>query len=51
MWYVIQALIVFAVMASNVHYQWTPNPLLAGIIGFGAAWLVTWLAFKLRPAR
>jgi hypothetical protein len=27
--YLLQALIVFAVVASNIHWQWTPNPHLA----------------------
>ena len=32
-----QCVIVFAVVTSNIHYQWTPNPYLAGIIGFVCA--------------
>lgn len=32
---------MFAVMASNIHWQWTPNPYLAGILGFVAALLCT----------
>jgi hypothetical protein len=49
MWYLIQAAIVFAVMASNVHWHWTPNSLLASVIGFAAAWLVTWLFIGWSP--
>jgi hypothetical protein len=25
MWYLLQSLIIFAVCASNIHWQWTPN--------------------------
>jgi len=32
---------MFAVMASNIHWQWTPNPYLAGLIGAGLAFAVT----------
>lgn len=32
---------MFAVMASNVHWQWTPNPYLASILGGIAALLAT----------
>jgi len=48
-WYLIQCLIIFAVCASNIHYQWTPNPLLPGVIGVGCAYLVTRLWYWLRP--
>jgi hypothetical protein len=32
---------MFAVMASNIHWQWTPNAYLAGVLGFIAALLAT----------
>jgi hypothetical protein len=51
MWRLMQTVIVFAVIASNIHYQWTPNPYLAAIIAFVAAFIATWLlswAFDLR---
>ena len=41
MWYLLQSLIIFAVMASNTHWQWTPNGMVAAMIGTGAALLVT----------
>ncbi len=41
MWFLLQSLIVFAVMASNIYLHWTPNTYLAGVIGFIAALLVT----------
>jgi F0F1-type ATP synthase assembly protein I len=41
MWFLLQSLIVFAVMASNIAWQWTPNAYLAGVIGFIAALLAT----------
>lgn len=50
-WLIFQALIIFAVVSSNIHYQWTPNGYLAGIIGVGVAYLVTLLINKLRPSR
>ena len=41
MWFLIQGSVVFAVVASNIHWQWTPNPYLASLIGVGLALLVT----------
>jgi len=32
---------MFAVRASNIHWHWTPNGYLAGILGWIAALLVT----------
>lgn len=45
-WYVFQGLVMFAVIASNIHWQWTPNGLLAGIIGYGVAFVATWITGK-----
>ena len=42
-WGIFQMLIVFAVVGTNIRYQWTPNPMVAGLIGYGAAYCVTWL--------
>jgi hypothetical protein len=41
MWLLIQSLIIFAVLASNIHWHWTPNGYLASGTGIGLAWLVT----------
>lgn len=41
MWFVLQSLIIFAVMASNIRWHWTPNGYLAGLIGFVAAYGAT----------
>lgn len=43
-WYGLQLLIVFAVVASNAHWQWAPNPVVAGILGGVAAIAVTYAA-------
>lgn len=40
MWLILQLLIMFAVLASNVHWQWAPNSIMAGLIGFGVAYAV-----------
>jgi hypothetical protein len=40
-WHLLQAAILLAVVFSNIHWQWTPNGYLAGILGVVAAWLVT----------
>jgi hypothetical protein len=41
MWFLLQSLIVFAVMASNIAWHWTENTYLAGVLGFIAALLAT----------
>lgn len=41
MWFLIQAVVIFAVVSSNIAHQWTPNSYLAGIIGIGLALLLT----------
>jgi hypothetical protein len=38
MWFLFQSLIIFAVVASNIHWQWTPNGYLASLIGVGLAY-------------
>jgi len=38
---------VFAVVASNSHWQWTENPLPA-VIGVLLAWAVTWAIVAVR---
>ena len=41
MWLLLQCLIIFAVIASNIHWHWTPNIYIAAILGWIAALLVT----------
>jgi hypothetical protein len=41
MWWLLQSSIIFAVMASNIRWHWTPNGYLAGLIGVGLAYGVT----------
>lgn len=41
MWKLFQFAIVSAVVLSNVGYEWTPNPIVAGGIGILAAYLAT----------
>jgi hypothetical protein len=41
MWFLLQSLIIFAVVASNIHWHWTPNTYLASVLGFLLALLVT----------
>jgi len=53
-WHLLQIVIVYAVMASNIHWQWTPNPegcqvwpfdpdLIADQLGIGVRRLVAFL--------
>ncbi len=41
MWFLIQGLIVFAVVASNIYFQWSPNPYIPAALGAGAAYILT----------
>jgi hypothetical protein len=43
MWFVIQGMVIFAVMASNIHWQWTPNGLIPALLGAGLAYGLTYL--------
>ncbi|OKO77317.1 hypothetical protein [Bradyrhizobium sp. NAS96.2] len=49
MWYLFQLLVTFAVVASNIHWRWTPNwyGYLAAAIGAGLAWLLTQIVNEL----
>jgi hypothetical protein len=47
LWKLLQFLIFAAVVMSNAVWQWTPNGLLAGLIGVGAAFIVTLVIVKL----
>jgi len=54
MWFLLQVSIIFPVVASNIHWQWTPSRYLPAIIGVGLAWLLTRLCarlWKLQTAR
>lgn len=37
----VQTVIVVLVIWSNIYWKWTPNGLLAGALGIGAAWMIT----------
>jgi hypothetical protein len=41
MWFLFQSLVIFAVVASNIHWQLTPNGYLASLIGVGLAYRLT----------
>jgi hypothetical protein len=41
MWLFLQSLVIFAVVASNIRWHWTPNPYLASGLGILAALLLT----------
>ena len=47
MWFVFQGLVIFAVVASNIHWQWTPNGYLPSVLGVALAFvlsrLIGWL--------
>jgi hypothetical protein len=44
MWFLVQGLIVFLVMASNIYWHWTPNALIPALLGGGLAYGATLLA-------
>jgi branched-subunit amino acid transport protein len=48
MFYLIQSLVIGAVVVHNEYYQWTPNKLLAAIIGVIAAYLLTRVIWSLK---
>jgi len=48
MWWLVQGLIVFAVMASNIHWQWTTNGYVAAGLAAGLAYIVTDIANEIR---
>lgn len=41
MWQLFQGLVFFAVASASIYWEWTPNGLLVGLMGAGAAWLAT----------
>src|SRR5262245_8391852 len=40
-WLTFQGLIIFGVVASNIHWQWTPNAYIPGLLGAGLAFGLT----------
>jgi hypothetical protein len=38
---------MFAVTASNIHWQWTPNPYIPALLGYGLAYGATRLLGQL----
>ena len=36
-WFLFQGLIIFAVVASNIHWKWTPNRYIPALLGIGLA--------------
>lgn len=51
MWFLLQSLIVFAVLASNVYWHWTPNGYLAAVLAGVAALVVTGCINELRAGQ
>lgn len=47
LWKLLQTAIVGAAMCGNIYFGWTPNGLLAGLMGVGAAYVLTVLPFLL----
>jgi uncharacterized membrane protein YccC len=50
-WMLLQAAIVAAVLCSNAYWHWTPNNVLAAVLGGCAAWLVTAIITDMRDRR
>lgn len=48
MWWVFQSFIIGGVTVHNAYYHWTPNPILAGAIGVGLAYLATRIVWKMK---
>jgi len=44
MWFLLQGTIIFLVMASNIHWLWTPNPYIPA--GAGAEALLAWVLIQ-----
>lgn len=40
-WMLFQSAIIFAVISSNIHWNWTPNGYLASLIGIAVAFIAT----------
>lgn len=54
-WYLFQGLVMFAVIGTNIHFHWTPNPLIPAALGYGVAFALTaglcWLFARPRTGR
>lgn len=48
MYFVLQSSIVFAVMASNIYWHWTPNGYVPALLGGGFAYIVTAIVAEYR---
>jgi hypothetical protein len=48
LWSILQASIVFAVIATNIHWQWIEGNQVPALVGVGLAWIVTWLDVRVR---
>ena len=48
---IFQISIIAAVIASNIHWEWTPNPYLPSIYGVMAAVGATWILWRLADLR
>ena len=51
MMYLLQGLIICAVVGSNIQWHWTPNQYLASGIGAGLAWIATHIVVAWRDRR
>jgi len=52
MWFLLQSAIIFAVVASNIHWHWTPNGYLSALAGAVLAYGVTvFLSYLTQPAQ
>lgn len=46
MWKALQLAVICAVVASNIHWEWTPNKYIPVLFGTLIAWGSTWLVFN-----
>jgi hypothetical protein len=51
MWFLLQASIIFAVVASNIHWHWTPNGYIPALLGIGLAYGLTLLINAIPPSK
>jgi hypothetical protein len=49
-WYLLQGLIIFAVVGSNIHWQWADNTYAVSFLGVVAAYVATALLNNLLEA-